>query len=137
MQRSSLKEDDHAPNPSPTLCLAALVLLLSASLLRADDVEKRAVQAIKKLGGKVVTRDKSVVGVNFRGTQVTDAGLKELAGRKQLQRLDLFNTQVTDAGLKELAGRKQLQSLYLGYTEVTDAGVAELQKALPQCRIDR
>ena len=51
--------------------------------------------------------------------------------------LDLSYTEVTDVGLKELAGLKSLQSLYLGGTQVTDAGVAELRKALPACRIIR
>jgi internalin A len=38
-------------------------------------------------------------------------GLKELAGLKSLQSLELSNTQVTDAGLKELAELKSLLSL--------------------------
>ena len=44
---------------------------------------------------------------------MTDAGLKELAGLKNLQSLNLDDTKVTDAGLKELAGLKSLQSLDL------------------------
>ena len=36
-------------------------------------------------------------------TKVTDARLKELAGLKTLQTLDLADTEVTDAGLKEIA----------------------------------
>jgi internalin A len=36
-------------------------------------------------------------------TQITDAGLKELAALKNLQTLNLNGTQITDAGLKELA----------------------------------
>jgi len=44
---------------------------------------------------------------------------------------------VTDAGLKELAGLKSLQSLDLFITHVTDAGIKELQKALPGCQISR
>jgi outer membrane lipoprotein-sorting protein len=72
--------------------------------------------------------------LNLRGTRVTDAGLKELAGLKTLKKLDL-PTQVTDAGLKELAGLKSLQLLNLEGTDVTDAGVERLQKALPGCKI--
>ena len=68
---------------------------------------------------------------------VTDAGLKELAGLKSLQSLDLSGTQVTDAGLKELTALKQLQKLSLFRTSVTDQGVAELQRALPECGINR
>jgi hypothetical protein len=68
-------------------------------------------------------------------TQVTDAGLKILAGMKTLQTVDLGFTEVTDAGLKELEGLKNLRTLDLGFTKVTDAGVAALQKTLPDCRI--
>ncbi|GAG37153.1 unnamed protein product, partial [marine sediment metagenome] len=38
-------------------------------------------------------------GLTLSNTKVTDAGLKELAGLKQLQSLNLFRTKVTDAGL--------------------------------------
>ena len=53
-------------------------------------------------------------GLSLFHAQVTDAGLKELAGLKSLQSLILNGTQVTDAGLKELAGLKSLQTLDLG-----------------------
>jgi hypothetical protein len=69
------------------------------------------------------------------GTKITDAGLKELAGLKNLQTLHLNGTEITDAGLKELAGLKSLQVLSFletGGTNVTDAGVEELRKALPK-----
>ena len=67
---------------------------------------------------------------------MTDAGLKELAGLKNLQSLDLWYTGITDAGLKELAELKSLQVLNLP-SLVTDAGVAELQRALPTLKIVR
>jgi hypothetical protein len=51
--------------------------------------------------------------------------------------LHLGSTQITDAGLKELAGLKSLHSLELFNTPVTDAGLKELQKALPGCQITR
>jgi hypothetical protein len=74
-------------------------------------------------------------GLDLSRTQLTDAGLKQLARFKYLQALDLVFTQVTDAGLKHLAGLKKLQYLYLDRTKVTDAGVKELRKTLPGCRI--
>jgi hypothetical protein len=49
--------------------------------------------------------------------------------------LDLSGTEVLDAGLKELAKLKNLTFLSLCRTEVTDAAVAALQKALPKCLI--
>jgi hypothetical protein len=76
---------------------------------------------------------KPVVGVSFAGsTELTDKGLKEVAGAlaalKDLKWLDLSRTQVTDTGLKEVAGLKGLQKLRLPATEVTDAGLKHLKK---------
>jgi Leucine-rich repeat (LRR) protein len=65
-------------------------------------------------------------GLYLKGLQVTDAGLKELAGLKNLQSLDLGNTQVTDVGVKELGALKNLELLYLGRTQVTDVGLKGL-----------
>ena len=48
-----------------------------------------------------------------------------------------LGTEVTDAGLKELAGLKQLQSLDLIRTQVTDEGVRQLRKALPDLKVWR
>ena len=48
-------------------------------------------------------------GLDLSFTQVTDAGLKELAVLKNMQSLNLLGTNVTDADLKELAGLKSLQ----------------------------
>lgn len=79
----------------------------------------------------------SPFALNLVGTQVTDAGLKELAGLINLTSLHLGFTQVTDEGLKELSGLKTLSWLNLNRTQVTRKGVAELQKALPKCEIIR
>src|ERR1700722_17083679 len=66
-------------------------------------------------------------GLDLGFTKVTDAGLKELAGFKQLQALNLVGCKgLTDAGAKELAGLRQLRALNLGLTPVTDAGAKEL-----------
>ena len=44
-------------------------------------------------------------------------------------------TQVTD--LSPLAGLRNLKTLSLVHSPVTDEEVAKLQKALPNCNIDR
>jgi hypothetical protein len=44
---------------------------------------------------------------------------------------------VTDEGIKELANFKALTELNLAGTKVTAEGVKELQKALPQCQIQK
>ena len=69
---------------------------VSCSALRADDAEDKAVAFVEKLGGKV-TRDekapgKPVITVDLSVTQVTDAGLKELAPLQNLTALDLSYT---------------------------------------------
>jgi internalin A len=74
-----------------------------------------------------LTPPEKAFGLSLDYTEVTDAGLKELAGLKQLQSLDIGRCKgVTDAGLKELAGLKQLQTLDLGLTPVRGAGLKEL-----------
>ena len=99
--------------------------------------------------------------LNLGGTAVTDAGLKQLSGLKNLRRLhlektaisdeglaalkglaelrylNLYGTKVSDKGLAALTGLKNLENLYLWQTPVTDAGAAELQKALPKVKINR
>src|SRR5207245_2591285 len=111
------------------LLAIALAVLLTGRLSAGED-DTKAEQAIKALGGKVV-RDLAapgspIISVNLDSTKVTDAGLKELAGLKSLQSLDLMFTMVTDAGLKELAGLKSLQTLKLNSRQVTDTGLKEL-----------
>ena len=114
---------------------AALLLAFvpwSAVSVRADEAEDKAVKAIEKLNGKITrdqkAKDKPVIGVYLSGPDVTDAGLKHLAGLKRLQHLKLYGTGVTDAGLKHLAGLKRLQHLSLYKSEVTDAGLKHLAR---------
>ncbi len=76
-----------------------------------------------------------VVSLTLCRGPLTNAGLKELAGLKNLTWLDLRDTRVTDAGLKELAGLKNLTTLQLRGTGVTEAGIARLRQALPGCEI--
>jgi hypothetical protein len=70
-------------------------------------------------------------------TQVTDAGLESLGRMTQLQFLELNATLVTDAGLEHLKGLTNLKELNLDSTQVTAAGLAKLQKALPNCHMER
>jgi len=65
-------------------------------------------------------------GLVLFASGITDTGLEELAGLKNLQRLDLVGTRITDAGLEKLAGLKNLQGLNLLGTQITDAGLEKL-----------
>jgi Leucine-rich repeat (LRR) protein len=102
----------------------------ASSPAQSTPEEKKAIAAIEKLGGKV-TYDpnrpgKPAIGVSFAGTKVTDAGLKELPGLRNLTTLSLGDTKVTDEGLKNLAGLKDLSELDLSLTQTTDKGLKEL-----------
>ena len=92
--------------------------------------EENAVEFVEKMGGRIERDDradgKPVAKVVLEDSKVTDAGLRELAGFKQLQSLNLNGTEVTDRGMMELVGFKQLQSLTLWGTGVTDDGVNDL-----------
>src|SRR5260370_1189651 len=114
------------------MALLAILLAVLADQVVAGEGELKAEKAIEAMGGRVVRDDKTaarpIIEVNLGRKQVTDAGLKEVAGLKHVQAMYLGSTKVTDAGLKELERLKQLQMLYLDCTDVTDAGLKELAR---------
>ena len=81
-------------------------------VVKRSDAEKKAIAAIKKLGGRVKVDDekpgKPVISVDLRRTKVTDAGLVHLKGLTELRGLFLYYTNVTDAGLVHLKGLTEL-----------------------------
>jgi hypothetical protein len=54
----------------------------------------------------------------------------------ELESLDLGG-EVTDAAIPHLKTLSKLKTLSLFGSKVTDDGVKELQKAIPNCKIDR
>ena len=65
------------------------------------------------------------------------AVLVHLSGLTKLHYLFLNNTKITDAGLRQLTGLTNLQRIDVTRCDnITDAGVAELQKALPGLSTD-
>jgi hypothetical protein len=70
-------------------------------------------------------------------TNVTDNGLLHLQGLTKLVELDLSGTRVTDSGLEHLKNLSELRQLSLRRTRVTEQGIKKLQKALPNCKIER
>jgi hypothetical protein len=68
--------------------------------------------------------------LEFRKTKITDEGLRCLRGATQLVSLDIGGARFTDAGLEHLKDFSQLKKLDLGNVELTEAGVDRL-KVLP------
>jgi tRNA A-37 threonylcarbamoyl transferase component Bud32 len=64
------------------------------------------------------------------GLNVTDAGLKHLAGLQNLEKAIVHNSRLTDDGLKAFTGLKQLRGLGADGTALTDTGLVHL-KAFP------
>ena len=99
--------------------------------LIADPIVEKAIrESLNKLTGKLTEADLTkVTELRLDATQITDAGLGELAKLQKLTRLNLFATQITDAGLKDIAKLQQLTSLNLGAcSKITDAGLKEVAK---------
>lgn len=80
---------------------------------------------------------KNLRRLHLEKTNITDAGLAHLSGLAELRYLNLYGTKVSDAGLAHLKGLKNLEKLYLWQTEVTDAGAKALKEALPNITINR
>ena len=120
--------------------LRALAGLKKLTLLRLSDTQVtdanlRALREIDLLhalshaSGKGDRRPSSaddVLTLALYRTMVTDAGLKELAGLKNMTALYLNHSQVSGTGAKELIGLKNLTTLHLRNAPVTDAGAKEL-----------
>jgi Leucine-rich repeat (LRR) protein len=84
-------------------------------------------QGLKRLAGMTQLRELSFAG------HVTDTGLKALAAFQQLRTLDLADSGISDAGLKELGALRQLEVLRLNRTKVTGSGFRSLA-SLPALR---
>ena len=66
---------------------------------------------------------------------VTNDALPVIAKQTRLHALYLFDTKISDAGLKQLAGLKELKILMLTGSPVTSSGIDQLQMSLPNCVI--
>ncbi|HEV8070252.1 MAG TPA: protein kinase [Planctomycetaceae bacterium] len=110
------------------------------------DRYRRAAQWVLSLGGSVTVRvhnqpqpmevragsalpaaDFGLTTINLKSRPVTDAGLDELTGLKNLDELFLSGTPITDAGLAHLQGLTGLKHLLLDGTQVTGAGLTNLR----------
>jgi hypothetical protein len=106
--------------------------------LRLGRMNDRTLRALREVGllhalgdgedGRMPGGPDEVVSLNLGHTDVTDGGLKELAGLGRLRTLDLRFTGVTDAGMKELRRFADLKHLGLTHTDVGVLGLEELPR---------
>jgi internalin A len=68
-------------------------------------------------------------------TRVGDGTLESVHRMSSLIHLSLFGTQITDEGLSNLYGLKNLTALDMRHTALTATGIAQLRAALPDCKI--
>ncbi|HJT30451.1 MAG TPA: hypothetical protein VJ783_00185 [Pirellulales bacterium] len=66
---------------------------------------------------------------------VSDAGLKQLRGLRELKSLALGGSGITDASIAVLAEFKHLRELYLLDTAITADGWVRLRNSLPDCEV--
>lgn len=95
----------------------------------AQKVEE-AIAEIERRGGKI-ERDTSrpggpVVGLDAKGSAMTDAGLTYVQQFPELRSLDVSYTAVSDAGMSHVSGLQHLESLNLGCNKIGDKGIAAL-----------
>ncbi len=86
--------------------------------------------ALAHLAGLKLETIRTVLQVSPQRYQVTDSGLKQLAGMTSLRTLEIGG-QITAAGLKHLHGLNNLERLIVVSSEATKAGEQELLDALP------
>lgn len=79
---------------------------------------------------------KNLRRLNLARTAVTDAGLAHLKGLAQIESLNLFQTKITDAGLAQLSGLKNLKRLYVFESKVTEAAAKNFEKTIAGLKVD-
>ena len=115
----------------------------------------------KKVGDEQVSNVGSienVIWLNLANTEVTDSGLKHIAGMKlqklhlektgigdaglahlkdmsDLEYLNLYGTSITDKGLKHLSKLSKLRRLYVWQSKVTETGMKALEKQIPGLKV--
>ena len=106
-------------------------LLVTAGLCQTTRAETpevaAAIQAIKRLGGKVRWQGQAwEVDFHLRGRELTDEDLVHVSKLKQVEYLNLGRTQIRGPGLRHLKTLSKLRRLHLEQTAVDDAGIAQL-----------
>jgi uncharacterized membrane protein len=82
-------------------------------------------------GLKELARLKNLNKLHLEHTAVTDAGLALLKDLTYLEYVNLVDTKITDSGLKAIATSKRLRSVYVWKSAVTDSAVSQVRRQHP------
>jgi hypothetical protein len=99
-------------------------LKLSAFTMRRDQINDEILRELRK--SDLLHKLNWANGRNGRPTGMND-----------IRFLNLHGSNLTDAGLRELEEMTLLERVFLSQTKVTDEGVAKLKKALPNVKVMR
>jgi Leucine-rich repeat (LRR) protein len=108
-------------------------MLVSGAMSFAAEGDEVAATWVESVGGKLVrdakTDGRPIIEVDLAFKKgVTNDGLKNLAGCKNIKSLNLFfDEKITDEGMKHLKELKTLEVLTLTNTGIGDAGLTELK----------
>lgn len=124
------------------LGVVTLSAIVVALIVNPAERHRRAVEAVRSLGGVVVVANEGPVrswlrdqlGTDYFGHAVevflaetiNDADLRHLEELTELRKLHLNYSQVGDEGLRHLRGLTHLTVLNLDNTRITDAGLTNL-----------
>jgi len=105
-------------------------------LLKAIRAQGNLIAALESLHADATfDSEDNLLRLGLDSLPVTDDALPIIAKQTRIRALYLFDTKISDVGLKQLAGMKELSILMLTGTPVTRSGVDQLQMSLPECLI--
>jgi hypothetical protein len=120
------------------IVLVAIVLATMAPELRRAARQRRAVDAIQQLGGKVLY-DWQLNGTS--GPVTIRDFIREGVGDPnvfaEVQHVDLSGTRATDEDLALVEEFRSMQWLVVSNTVVTERRLGQLARKLPNCRFRR
>lgn len=111
--------------------LKAMKFLVGLDILgtRATDIGLGHIKSLRNLTSLAIGNQ----GIK---TEITDAGLANLAGMGKLEELIIVNVAATDASLEIIKKLSQLKRIQLVRTGISEAGIASLRMALPNCKVE-
>ncbi len=105
-------------------------------------IKLRKIERLGLQGCQINDKDLDVIGkldnltslLLLENTQITDLGLKKLAGLKKLSQLEITHAQITPNGLKALVSLP-IKRLFIGKKQFTPSQIERIRQMFPQAEI--